>query len=173
MKKAKEKDIHPDFLAAFEVFCTRYKDKYGKGKMSAETAAMFFNKLNQYDPKQFDTITTGLFGSNEYAFGWKRIVERFNIVFPTSESQQILEATWKLEHDSNPKKDISRALGHLQTCIPAMVKKNREGWREDYFKAHVDICGIEESTKIAQNLQFQFPEFKDWLYTTYQQRGVK
>lgn len=170
MSKKKEKDVHPDFMPAFQVFCTRYRDKYGRGKMSDDTAAMFFDKLCLYDPKQFETVTTGLLGSNEWAFGWKKIVEHFSIVFPSTGNQQALEATWKSEHNKNPKKDTAQALVHLQTCILEMKKNNPTGWHEEYFKKHVEICGIEESTRIAQNLQFQFPEFKTWIYKNYRKK---
>jgi len=161
-----------NFPRAFEKFVNKYRDRFGQKRMGDDTAAMFFDKLCFYEGKQFETVTDGLFGSNEYAFGWKRIVERFTILFPGEANQQMLESTWKLDYANNPKKEITRALGHLNTCIPDLVKANLKGWRVDFFKRHIEICGIEESTKIAQDLQFQFPEFKDWIYKNYRKKAV-
>lgn len=81
MKEKIEKVEHPDFSATFERFTNRYRDKFGQNKMSDDTCAMFYDKLCLYDPKQFETVTAILLGSNEWNFSWKRIVERFTILF--------------------------------------------------------------------------------------------
>lgn len=163
-----KKDVLDDFDKVFEVFINRYKSTYGDKKMDGDTATMFYDRLCDIDPEKFEKVTTTLLGSYPWYFQWAKVIERVAIMYPTAINQHNLEKLWKLKHDQDPQKDKKTMLGQLQSAVPDLKKSNPTGWREDYFKKHIEIMGIEESTKIAQDIQEFFPEFKEWIYKTYQ-----
>lgn len=148
---------------AFSKFVNQYQDRYGEQKMSDDSASMWFEQLCHVETKQFEVVTVSLLGNKYWAFGWLTVLERLEILYPSTINQHALDALWKLEYEKNPKKQQKIKFSKILSCVPDMVRKNKSGWRNDLFKAIYDLLGADECFDISIRIQGQFPEFKEWL----------
>lgn len=153
-------ELSPD---TFERFVKRYRDTYGEQKMGEDVVTMWFEKLCHIESQQFENVTTMLLGNKNWAFKWEAVIEKVAIMFRTPENMKAEEETWKLEYDKNSNKKTKDQHAKILSCIPAMVARNPSGWREEYFKLAIDLMGRDECLMIADKIQGQFPEMKEWL----------
>lgn len=161
-----------DFSTIFESFVKKYQTQYGSHKLDNDMQSVFYNKTAHIDTKQFETVTNFLLGSQTWPFKFTKILERQEILFPSSENLKVLEGEWKLEHDKKSNIDVKEKMSQLLTAVPQLVKLFPNNWRDKYFEKHVALLGIEASTKIAQDIQNQFPEFKEWIYREHGKQGT-
>lgn len=153
----------------FAKFINQYRDCYGEKKMGDDSVEMWFEALCHVETKQFKLVTTSLLGNKNWPFNWMVVLERLEILYPSTVNHRALEAVWKLEDDSGNRKQQKRKFSQILACVPDLVKKNKDNWREDLFNLIYNLIGEGESYQIAKNIQMQFPEFKEWIY----KKGVK
>ncbi len=152
-------------IEVFKKFVKMYKDRYGEQKMGQETVATFYNEVCGIDTDQFFAVTTMLLGNQKFSFTWIKVIEKVAIMYPTMDNQLKLDKKWKLNYEQAPDKSKREQHAKILSCIPDMVQNNRKSWRIDYFKLIYDLLGHEECMEIALKIEYQFPEFKDYLYS--------
>jgi len=157
-----EAPLCPD---AFQKFVRIYRGTYHEEKMDDEIASMWFDRLCHIKTTQFEDVTTSLLGSKDYAFKWTDVLKKMNIMFPPTYENKALEQAWKSEQNNHTDENKKEKMGKIMVSVFAMIDKNKSGWRIEYFERLFELLGEEECMDIAISIQFQFPEFKDYLYS--------